>query len=58
MTRASGMVGFQGRPAPVVSSRLTGAVAASLAIAALSLCLIVALTVLTTRATMAMGLAG
>ncbi|MGV7212837.1 hypothetical protein [Bradyrhizobium sp. UFLA05-112] len=58
MTRTSGVVGFQGRPAPVVSSRLTGAVAASLAIAALSLCLIVALTVLTTRATMAMGLAG
>ena len=55
MTRASGMVGFQGRPAPVVSSRLTGAVAASLAIAAVSLCLIV---VLTSRATMAMGLAG
>ncbi|MGY8667342.1 hypothetical protein Q3C01_33990 [Bradyrhizobium sp. UFLA05-109] len=58
MNRASGMVGFQGRSAPVVSSRLTGAVAASLAIAALSLCLIVTLTVLTTRATMAMGLAG
>ncbi|MCP3472808.1 hypothetical protein NLM33_21070 [Bradyrhizobium sp. CCGUVB1N3] len=58
MIRESGMVGFQGRPAPVVSSRLTGAVAASLAIAALSLCLIVALTVLTTRGTMAMGLAG
>ncbi|MGY8677365.1 hypothetical protein Q2941_06050 [Bradyrhizobium sp. UFLA05-153] len=58
MARASGMVGFQGRPAPVVSSRLTGAVAASLAIAALSLCVIVALTVMTTRATMAMGLAG
>ncbi|GLR87059.1 hypothetical protein [Bradyrhizobium iriomotense] len=58
MARASGMVGFQGRPAPVVSSRLTGAVAASLAIAAVSLCLIVALTVLTTRASMALGLAG
>jgi len=58
MNRVSGMAGFQGRPTSVVSSRLTGAVAASLAIAALSLCLIVALTVLSTRATMAMGLAG
>ncbi len=56
MIRASGMAGFQGRPAPVVSSRLTGAVAASLAVAALSLCLIVALTVLSTKAAMAMGL--
>jgi hypothetical protein len=58
MTPAPGTVGFQSRPTPVVSSRLTGAVAASLAIAAVSLCLIVALTVLMTRATMAMGLAG
>ena len=58
MNRVSGMAGFQSRPVSVVSSRLTGAVAASLAIAALSLCLIVALTVLSTRATMAMGLAG
>ncbi len=56
MIRASGMAGFQGRPAPVVSSRLINAVAASLAVAALSLCLIVALTVLSTGATMAMGL--
>jgi hypothetical protein len=50
------MAGFQSRPAPVVSSGLTNTVAASLAIAALSLCVIVALTVLSTRATMAMGL--
>ncbi|QPF90888.1 hypothetical protein [Bradyrhizobium commune] len=56
MIRASGTVGFQGRPAIAASSRLTQAVAASLAIAALSLCLIVTLTVLTTKATMAMGL--
>jgi hypothetical protein len=56
MIRESGMAGFQSRPAPVVSSRLTSAVVASLAIAALSLCLIVALTVLSTQATMAMGL--
>ncbi len=56
MIRAPGMAGFQSRPAPVVSSRLTSAVAASLAVAALSLCLIVALTVLSTGATRAMGL--
>ena len=56
MIREPGMAGFQSRPAPVVSSRLTNAVVASLAIAALSLCLIVALTVLSTQATMAMGL--
>ncbi len=56
MIRAPGMVGFQSRSAIAASSRLTHAVAASLAIAALSLCLIVTLTVLTTKATMAMGL--
>ncbi|MBB4370199.1 hypothetical protein GGD63_002992 [Bradyrhizobium sp. cir1] len=56
MIRASGTAGFQGRPATVSSSRLTNAVAASLAVAALSLCLIVTLTVLSTKATMAMGL--
>lgn len=56
MIRASGAVGFQGQTDTVSSSRLTHAVAASLAIAALSLCLIVALTVLSTSATMAMGL--
>lgn len=56
MTRASGTAGFQGHPATAASSRLTSAVAASLAVAALSLCLIVTLTVLSTRATMAMDL--
>jgi len=56
MVRAPGTGGFQAPPAPVVSSRLINTVAASLAIAALSLCLIVTLTVLSTRATMAMGL--
>jgi hypothetical protein len=56
MIRASGMAGFHGRPATAASSRLTGAVAASLAVAALSLCLIVTLTVLTTRTSMAMTL--
>lgn len=56
MIRASGTAGFQGRTDTVSSSRLTNAVAASLAVAALSLCVIVTLTVLTTKATMAMGL--
>ncbi|MBJ7406281.1 MAG: hypothetical protein JHD07_24470 [Bradyrhizobium sp.] len=56
MIRASGTAGFQSPPATVASSRLTQAVAASLAVAALSLCLIVTLTVLSTKATMAMGL--
>jgi len=56
MIPASGMTGFQGRPAPAASSRLTSTVAASLAIAAVSLCLIFTLTVLTTKATMAMTL--
>jgi hypothetical protein len=56
MIRASGTAGFQRRPATVASSRLTHAVAASLAIAALSLCLIVTLTVISTKATMAMGM--
>ena len=57
MIRASGTAGFQGQTDTVSSSRLTNAVAASLAVAALSLCLIVTLTVLlSTKATMAMGL--
>ena len=54
MIRSHGAVGFDSRPAPVASSRLTHAVAASLAIGALSLCLIVTLTVLSIKATMAM----
>ena len=56
MMRASGTVGFQGQSDTVSSSRLTNAVAASLAVAAVSLCLIVTLTVLSTKAAMAMGL--
>lgn len=57
MIRASGTVGFQGQTDTVSSSRLTSAVAASLAVAAISLCVIVTLTVvLSTKATMAMGL--
>jgi hypothetical protein len=54
MIRSPGAAGFNGRPAPVASSRLIDAVAASLAIGSLSLCLIVTLTVLSIKATMAM----
>ena len=54
MIRSSGATGYNRRPAPVASSRLTDAVAASLAIGALSLCLIVSLTVLSIKVSMAM----
>jgi hypothetical protein len=54
MIRSPGALGFNGRPAPVASSRLTDAVAASLAIGSLSLCLIVTLTVLSIKVSMAM----
>jgi hypothetical protein len=54
MTRSSGAAGFQGRSAPVASSRLTDAVATSLAIGSLSLCLIVTLTILSIKVSMAM----
>ena len=53
MTRRSGTAGFQSHPAPVASSRLTNAIAASLAFGALTLCLVVALTVLSSNITMA-----
>jgi hypothetical protein len=54
MIRSPGAVGFNGHSAPVASSRLIDAVAASLAIGSLSLCLIVALTVLSIKVSMAM----
>jgi hypothetical protein len=54
MMRSPGMVGFDSRPAPVASSRLTNAIAATLAIGALSLCLAATLTVLSIRVSMAM----
>jgi hypothetical protein len=56
MIRSPGRAGFDGRSAPVASSRLTDTVAASLAIGTLSLCLVVALTVLSIKITMAMPL--
>ncbi len=54
MIRSPGAAGFDGRPASVVSSRLTNAVAISLAIGTLSLCLIVSLTVLSIKVSIAM----
>ena len=54
MIRSPCAAGFNGRSAPVASSRLIDAVAATLAIGALSLCLIVTLTVLSIKVSMAM----
>jgi hypothetical protein len=54
MIRSPGTVGFGGGRAPVASSRLLGAIATSLAIGTLSLCLVVTLTVLSIKATVAM----
>jgi len=54
MIRSHGAWGFHGRSAPVACSRLTDAVAASLAIGALSLCLIVTLTLVSIKLSMAM----
>jgi hypothetical protein len=54
MNRTPRAAGFEGRPAPVASSRLHDAVAATLAIGSLSLCLIVTLTVFSIKASMAM----
>jgi hypothetical protein len=54
MKRSPGATGFNSCHAPVASSRLIDAVAASLAIGSLSLCLIVALTVLSIKVAVAM----
>jgi len=56
MKRSSGAAGFNGRSAPVASTRLMDAVAATLAIGSLSLCLIVTITVLSIKVSMAMPL--
>lgn len=53
MTRSSA-AGFSGQDTPVASPRLIDAVVASLAVGAFSLCLVVALTVLSLRACTAM----
>jgi hypothetical protein len=54
MIRLPGAAGFSGRSAPVASPRLAHAVAASLAIGSLSLCLIVTLTVFSIKVSVAM----
>jgi len=58
MMRSSGTAGFGSRPVPVASFRLTSAIATSLAIGTLSLCLAVMLTVLSIKAAVAMPIAG
>jgi hypothetical protein len=58
MIRSTGAAGFSGRVAPVASTRLIDAVAASLAIASMSLCLIVALTLLSSKVSMALPFPG
>lgn len=50
------VAGFQPRPAKVASTRLGNALAASIAVACLSLCLIVTLTLLTLKVATAMPL--
>ena len=54
MIGSPGEAGFESRSAAVASSRLIHAVAASLAICGLSLCLVVTLTVLSIKVSMAM----
>ena len=54
MMRSPGTAGFGSRRAHIASSRLASAIATSLAIGTLSLCLVVTLTVLSIKATVAM----
>jgi hypothetical protein len=54
MMRSPGTAGFEGCSAPVASSRLIDAVAATLAIGALSLCLVVTITLFSVKVSMAM----
>jgi hypothetical protein len=54
MTRSPGAAGFSNLDAPVASYRLTHPVAASLAIGGLSLCVMVALTVVSIKVAMAL----
>ena len=56
MIRSPRTAGFESRPAPVASARLTNAIVTSLAIGTVSLCLAVTLTVLSIRASLAMPL--
>jgi hypothetical protein len=52
MIQLPGATGFSGQSAPVASRRLIDVVAAALALSALSLCLIVTITVLSIGTTM------
>ena len=54
MKRSLNAAGFSGRSSDITPSRLIDAVAASLALAALSLCLVVTLTALSVKAGQAM----
>jgi len=54
MMRSPGAAGFGSRFAPVACSQLRNAIATSVAIGSLSLCLLVTLTVLSIKLTMAM----
>ena len=56
MKRSPGAVGFNSPGAPAASSRLTDCVVAALTIGALSLCVIVTLTVLSIKISLAMPL--
>jgi hypothetical protein len=56
MKRSPSAAGFSGRYQPAASSRLADAVAATLAFGAISLCLVVTLTALSIRISMAMPL--
>jgi len=58
MKRLSGAAGFSSQRAPVASSGLIDAVAATLALAAVSLSLVLCITVLATKASMAMPVLG
>lgn len=58
MARSLGAFGFYGRSTPVASSRLIDAVAASLALGVLSLCVVVGMTALSLEAGMALPLVG
>jgi hypothetical protein len=58
MTRLSGAAGFNVQGAPVASSRLIDAVAATLAFGALSLCVVVGITVLSIKVSIAMPVLG
>jgi hypothetical protein len=58
MIRSSGAAGFNSPRAPVASSRLTHAVAATLALGGLSLCVMVTLTVLSIKIAIALPVPG